>query len=290
MPESAAMNVSPAALPADTSSSAASGIRIPPQPQVLIDLVELLGSDDYDARRTAAVIGQDAGLSAMIFKAVRSPAFGGSRAPDSLDQAIVRIGFRQTLNIARAVALSTAIDTGRRRAYELFWTRSRELAQLAALIAEERVSVCNIFPDQAYMAGVFFECGVPVLMQRFPDYCEALLLDDRLDMPSLRDEDLRFNVDHSSIGYLVARHWGLPDFIAQAILHHEDVPRGELGAVRSLVAILHLASHARLHALHIHDYNWERTGDEVLGELGLHPDDLGGYLADLGERFLPLKL
>ena len=46
---------------------------------------------------------------------------------------------------------------------------SRAIAQLAMLIAGRRVTVCNIFPDQAYLAGIFHDCGVPVLMQRFPD-------------------------------------------------------------------------------------------------------------------------
>ncbi|MBC9073869.1 HDOD domain-containing protein [Thauera sp. CAU 1555] len=269
---------------ASLADAAARGIRIPPQPQVLLDLAQLMATDDYDARRVAAVIGRDPGLAAMIFKVVHSPALRGTRPPASLEQAIMRIGVGQTLNIARAVALSTSVGDANRRAYELFWRRSRELAELAALVADERVSVCNIFADQAYMAGMFLECGVPVLMQRFPDYCETLLLDERLDFPSLREEDQRFDVDHCSIGYLVARHWHLPEFVAQAILHHDVVPRDELGAVRSLVAILHLANHARLRAQRIHDYNWDRVGLEVLSELGLHPDDLNDYLADLQER------
>jgi len=80
------------------------------------------------------------------------------------------------------------------------------MAQLAALIAAERVSVCNIFPDQAYMAGIFHECGVPVLMQRFPDYCGKLHLDTTSCWPSFSDEDKLYKVDHCSIGYFVAHH------------------------------------------------------------------------------------
>jgi HD-like signal output (HDOD) protein len=265
-------------------ASAPRGIRIPPQPQVLRDLAQLIATDAYDARGVAAVLGQDPGLAAMVFKAVHRPGLRGARPPASLEQAILRIGVTQTFNIVRAVALSTSIGPANRRAYELFWQRSRTLAELAALVADERVSVCNIFADQAYMAGMFLECGVPVLMQRFPDYCQALLLDARMDAPSLKEEDQRFGVDHRSIGYLVARHWHLPEFVAQAILHHDEVPRDELGAVRSLVAILHLANHARLRAQRIHDYNWDRFGGEALAELGLHPDDLDDYLADLEER------
>lgn len=179
---------------ASLADAAARGIRIPPQPQVLLDLAELMATDDYDARRVAAVIGRDPGLAAMIFKVVHSPALRGTRPPASLEQAIMRIGVGQTLNIARAVALSTSVGDANRRAYELFWRRSRELAEQAALVADE------------------------------------------------------------------------------------------LGAVRSLVAILHLANHARLRAQRIHDYNWDRVGLEVLSELGLHRDDLNDYLADLQER------
>lgn len=269
---------------------AARGIRIPPQPRVLAELEGLIGSDDCDAPDVAELVGRDASLSAMLFKVARSPLFGGLASLTTLEQAVVRIGFRQTLNIARAVALSTSLSHANQRAYQLFWTRSRELAELAAQIAEERVSVCNIFPDQAYMAGIFFECGVPVLMQRFPDYCDALLRDNRLDFPSLQEEDQRFNVDHCSIGYLVARHWHLPDFVAQAILYHGAMPHDEMGATRSLVAILHLATYVRHALIDVPDRHWPRLGGEVLAELCLHPDEFPEYVADVKERFLAKPL
>ena len=262
------------------------GIRIPPQPQVLLELERVMASDDYDARSIARIIERDAGIAAMLFKVARNPMFAGNAAPSTLDKAIIRLGFRPTLNIARAVALSTTLGQDTQRAYTMFWAHSRELAMLAAQIAEERVSVCNIFPEQAYLAGIFLKCGVPVLMQRFPDYCSELLREDRMDFPSLREEDQRFNVDHCTIGYLVARHWRLPDFIAEAILHHGEVPRDEFGATRSLVAILHLASHVRHSLAGSHNASWPRYGHEVLAELCLHPDEFPEYLADLKENAL----
>ena len=39
--------------------------------------------------------------------------------------------------------------------------RSHTIAQLAMLIADERQTVCNILPDQTYLAGIFHDCGVP---------------------------------------------------------------------------------------------------------------------------------
>jgi len=64
------------------------------------------------------------------------------------------IGIKQTCNLVQAVALSTSISSATRKSFDIFWTRSQEVAQIAALIAADRVSVCNIFPEQAYMAGI----------------------------------------------------------------------------------------------------------------------------------------
>lgn len=275
--------------PPSPEDIASRGVRIPAQPQVLLELERAMAADDIDARSIARIIERDAGIAAMLFKVARNPAFVGHTAPSSLDKVITRLGFGPTLSIARAVALSAILSRDKQHALTMFWAHSHELAALAARIAEERVSVCNIFPEQAYLAGIFVKCGVPVLMQRFPDYCATLLHEGQMDFPSLREEDQRFNVDHCSIGYLVARHWHLPDFIAQAILHHCEVPRDEFGATRSLVAILHLATHVR-HVLDgSHDANWARFGREVMAELCLHPDELPEYLADIRES-MPLAL
>jgi HD-like signal output (HDOD) protein len=264
---------------------AASGVRIPPQPGVVIELRDKIATGDYNVRSISRIISQDPGLVAMLFKAARSPVFARGRKFDKLDQVLQVIGIKQTYSLVQAIALSTAIGQGSRKAFERFWTRSGEVAQLAAIIADDQVSVCNVFPEQAYMAGIFHECGVPVLMMRFPDYCKKMHLDDVCCWPALADEDARFNVDHCSIGYLVARHWGLPDFVCAAIRYHHEMPTEESGAAISLVAIVQLA----IHSYHrINDQSnpvWSRIGGRVLEEIGLTAHDLEDYFEDVSNRF-----
>lgn len=264
---------------------AASGIRIPPQPKVLIELRRTIAHGDYDIRSVSRIIGQDPGLVAMLFKASRSPVFSRGRKFDKLDQVLQVIGVKQTYNLVQAIALSTTISDGTRTAFEVFWTRASEVAQLAAMIAEDQVSVCNVFPDQAYMAGIFHECGVPLLMMRFPDYCKKLHLDNICCWPSLLEEDAKFDVDHCSIGYLVARHWGLPDFVCAAIRYHHEVPTEELGAAISMVSIVQLAIHFH-HC--INDQTnpvWDRIGARVVEEIGLTSHDVEDYFDDVSQRF-----
>jgi HD-like signal output (HDOD) protein len=263
----------------------ANGIRIPPQPRILIKLREQLAGDDYTVRTVSRIISQDPGLVAMLFKVSRSPVFSRGRKFNKLDDVLQIIGIQQTYNLVQSIALATAISDGTRNAFARFWTRSSEVAELASLIAGDLVAVCNVFPDQAYLAGIFHQCGVPVLMMRFPDYCKKLRLDDVHSWPNLAEEDAHFKVDHCSIGYLVARHWGLPDFVCAAIRYHDEVPTEESGAAISLVSIVQLAIHGYLTLNMQTNPAWPTIGDRVLDELALSSHELGGYLEDLFRRF-----
>lgn len=264
---------------------AANGIRIPPQPKVLIELRDKIATGDYSIRAIGNIIGQDPGLVAMLFKASRSPVFSRGRKFDKLDQVLQVIGVKQTYNLVQAIALSTAVSDGTRKAFDRFWTRSGEVAQFSAMIAEDHVSVCNVFPDQAYMAGIFHECGVPVLMMRFPAYCKTLQLDNVSCWPKLSEEDAKFNVDHCSVGYLVARHWGLPDFVCAAIRYHHEMPTEELGAAISLVSIVQLGIHF-YHRLNDQPNEvWQKIGGRVMEEIGLPALDFEDYFEDVSQRF-----
>lgn len=262
------------------------GIKIPPQPKVLLELQRKLASDNYDVRSLAKIIAADPGISAMLFKVARSPLFGRGKKFDALDQVIMVVGVKQTFNLVQAMALSAAVSDSSRKAFDIFWTRAQEVAQLSALIAADRVSICNVFPDQAYMAGIFHECGVPVLMLRFPDYCKSLKLENASCWPNLAEEDARFNVDHCSIGYIVARHWNLPDFVCNAIQYHHDMPRDELGAAKTLVAILQLAVQFYHRVVEMDNPVWPKVRGEVLNELGIHPEAEQEYFEEISEQFL----
>ena len=264
----------------------ATGVRIPPQPKVVIDMQKLLLGDDYDVRSVAKVISQDPGIVAMLFKAAQSPVFKRSRKLETLEQVLMTIGIKQTFNLVQAIALSTTVSDGTRKAFDLFWTRAQEVARMAAIIADERVSVCNVFPDQAYMAGIFHECGVPVLMMRFPEYCGTLRLEKACCWPSLADEDARLNVDHVSVGYLVARHWKLPDFVCTAIRYHHEMPMEELGATASLVCLLQLAIHFYHRLNDQADPLWDTLGGPVMAELALVREDEDDYYDLITHRFL----
>jgi HD-like signal output (HDOD) protein len=262
------------------------GIKLPLQPAVLQELHHLLTRGVSDLRILARSVSQDAGVVAALFKVARSPAYLSLQPLNSVEDVLQAIGIKQTYNIVQAVSLTQAMPAKHNaKAFEAFWVRSRAIAQLAMLIAEARVSVCNIFPDQAYLAGIFHECGVPVLMQRFTTYCKDMHLDVPGRWADLAEEDRRFNADHCVVGYLVAKHWKLPDFICDAIRYHHDITGMGSHAARTMVAILQLAMQLYYQDQHVDNREWEAVRLEVADELGLHIDALAEFSDEVLEQY-----
>lgn len=262
------------------------GIKLPPQPVVVEELHHLLTRGVSDTRVLARSVSQDPGIVAALFKVAQSTAFKNLQPLESVENILQAIGIKQTYNIVQAVSLANALPAKHNaKAFEAFWVRSRAVAQLAMLVAEERVSVCNIFPDQAYLAGIFHDCGVPVLMQRFSTYCKAMHLDEPGCWTDLAEEDARFNADHCVVGYLVGRHWKLPEFICAAIRNHHDMLSMGNHAARTMVAILQLAIHLHYLDAHADNPEWSAVRAAVTDELGLHPDALPEFIDDILERY-----
>ena len=260
------------------------GIKLPPQPAVLEELNHLLRRGVSDVRILARSISQDPGIVAALFKVAQSSAFASLQPLESIEHVLQAIGIKQTYNIVQAVSLVNAVPAKHNaKAFEAFWVRSRAVAQLAMLVAEERVSVCNIFPDQAYLAGIFHDCGVPMLLERFPDYCAALRTGTGQWIDVIA-EDQRLDVDHAVVGHLIARHWRLPDFIAEAVLKHHEMPPADTGgAARSMVAILQLANELYHREQLIPNPEWPNQRHAVMVELCIHEGELESFMDDLLE-------
>jgi HD-like signal output (HDOD) protein len=263
------------------------GVKIPAQPRVLEELRKYLQRKEFDVRVLSRVINQDPGITAMLFKVVGSAAYKQHQPFETVGQILHAVGVRQTFNLVQAVAMGGSVGLSKNpQVYEAFWARSHAVAQLAMLIADDRISVCNIFPDQAYLAGIFHDCGVLLLCQRFSAYCAEMHLGEPGRWVELAEEDKKYNADHCVVGYIVAKHWHLPDFICDAIRYHHHISEIGLHASRTMVAILQLAIEIYYRDQRVDNPEWLRVKSEVLPELGLGEDTLPEFIDIIMERFL----
>lgn len=260
-----------------------SQINIPPQPAILLELSRLIDAPDDNLGAISDLIGRDVGLSAGVFRLVNSSAYNLPHKLTSISKAISVLGLTQVMNLVKCMALRRVLN-GNEMAYQKFWDRSEEIAGLASIIAGRQVAVCNIAVEQAYMAGLFHGCGVPILMQHHPEYCKQFRLNRGGGWPDLREEDRLFDTDHAVVGYMVAKHWNLPDFICQAIRFQHDQLNTEYVAL-TLVSVLQMAQHLQTVLYQVHDDRWPKIESQVIEEIGIGEDEVKEFMEDVVEAF-----
>ena len=105
---------------------------------------------------------------------------------------------------------------------ERFWDASARIARLSGWLAK-RVGHNKLRQDDAYTFGLFRDCGIPVLLMRFPGYNKVLAAANAEAQQSFTAiEDAQLPTNHAMVGCLLAQSWWLPEETCLAIRHHHD--------------------------------------------------------------------
>lgn len=195
------------------------GIHLPPCPASLLAAMKEARSPDADMGRIVRLIGQDVGLSAPMLKLANSPYFGLRNKASSVQQAVAVLGLRNTVNLLSNVALRANVMP-KLAGMDEFWDRSSMTALAASRIAAQ---VPGTSCDDAYTVGLFHDCGIPVLMQKYPDYIENVDEISRISGNICETENTCYSTTHAVVGNLLARNWLLPPNMCRAILRHHDL-------------------------------------------------------------------
>lgn len=258
-------------------------IRIPPCPEVVVALVEETRQPDVDFAKLVKLISGDVGLAASMLKTANSPFFALRCKAGSVQQAVSVLGLKNLMQIVRGSALQNALG-GDKVTMERFWDRSNFTAVVASHMAGYLHGVSR---EDAYTLGLFHDCGIPILMQKFPDYKATLALANRSAGLSIAIEDQYYATNHAVVGSMLARNWCLPDHISQAILVHHDhsifahPDDRSTPEVCALAAITHVAEHVVATFLHRpDDAEWLASGRLSQDYLGLSSEDIESITED----------
>jgi len=220
---------------------------IPPRPLIIDRIRAAMSQNVLDFRQVGQLISADVSLAAGLIKTANSPYFGFQSRARSVQDALMMLGLDVTSRAVAAISLRKAFPNSGH--YERFWDASARIAALSGWLAQ-RVPKPKLRADDAYTFGLFRDCGIVILLRRFPAYAQTLTRANK-------DNERRFTVveqqdfpsDHTMLGCLLAQNWWLPEEICQAIRHHHDpsaIDMFESGlplASRYLVAVSQTAEH-----------------------------------------------
>ncbi|NTV95102.1 MAG: HDOD domain-containing protein [Thiobacillus sp.] len=258
------------------------GVVIPPRPTVVTAVMDEQRSPEPDTRRIAGLIATDVGLSAAVLKTINSPMYGLRRQISAIEQAVALLGMRNIATLVTGLALR---NIGSGQGLDRFWDSAARTALIAAYLTKV-LGVGN--RDDAYLFGLFHDSGIPLLMQRFPDYKDTLrAANDEQALSFTEVEDRGHGTNHAVVGSLLATNWNLPHDLREAVRYHHDlgVFQGDLSAgALNLIALGHLAEHIESSISRLAgESEWQKFAAPVLAHLMLDEAGVEDLRRDAGE-------
>lgn len=265
------------------------GIKIPPQPQILVDLQMEQVMPDPDIRQIARLISQDVGLSGTMLKFVNSPFFALTNKITSIEQAVSLLGLTSVMNILNGISIKGEMTDEAIVNMTRFWDTANDIAMVSATVAKQ---IGYHSPDAAYSLGLFHNSGIPLMLSRFDNYNAITVkaysvADERI----IDIENDAFNTNHAVVGYYTAKSWNLPLLICEVIAEHHNATSifankdSKNQDKKTLLGILKIAEHIcgnyRVLGQQTVDHEWEAAASDILEHVGLTSIDID----DMKENF-----
>ncbi|HEX5364761.1 MAG TPA: HDOD domain-containing protein [Gallionella sp.] len=222
-------------------------VGIPPCPLILDRFMTEIGKEEPDSLRLANIIGADVGIAAGLIKTANSPFFGMRQRVRSVNEALTILGLKAASRAVAGIILRNSFPNVPN--LERFWDASARIAHLSGWLAQN-LQIRGLRAEDAYTYGLFRDCGIPVLLGRFPGYAETLNEANRDAERSFTEvEETALPTNHAMVGCILAQSWWLPEEICLAIRNHHDLAilesvGSELPMLsRRLIATAQLAEH-----------------------------------------------
>ncbi|NBF05488.1 HDOD domain-containing protein [Pseudomonas sp. Fl5BN2] len=270
-------------LSAEQIQQALQGISVPPQPQIMVDLQMEQYMPDPDLEVIAKLISQDPGLSGALLKIVNSPYYGLSNKIASIQRAVNLLGSRSIINLINAQSIKGEMSDETIVTLNRFWDTAQDVAMTCLTLAKRTGSQAV---DEAYALGLFHDCGVPLMLKRFPNYMAVLeeaYGDAGPERRVVDTENHAFNTNHAVVGYYTAKSWRLPEHVTNAIANHHNAlaifsdESSRNSQLKNLLAILKMAEHIcasyRVLGNQVEDHEWNSIGHLILDYVGLSDYD-----------------
>jgi putative nucleotidyltransferase with HDIG domain len=249
-------------------SSAA--LELPVLKETAMEVMAVCNDTSCDAGRLARLIQRDPALAAHTLKVANSTAYAPNEPIVSLQQAISRMGFKTMCDIALAVSMRNQmrIPAGQESRMRRLWQHST----IAGAWAREIARLRRRNAEGAFLCGLLHDIGKPVLLT------ELLAISGLLGIAPESDPlETLLHRYHAEVGARTLRSWKLPEWMAQAVLHHHAPDAaGEHAEFARTAQLADLLAHASLQP--------DDATDAVLKE---HPVlvDLDLYSEDLDTLF-----
>lgn len=210
------------------------GKLVPPaMPQIVFELRNIIKRPDSSVNDLAEAIERDPVISLRLISVARSPVYKGLGEVKSIQAAIPRLGFRETMSVVVAIANKSLYEVKApqfRVLLDKLWVHSLVSAYAAKLIAQQ-LSLKD--PETIFLMGLTHDVGKVVLLRAFAETAQEEKLRPEAIMPAIQEA-------HQSVGNMLLKRWGFGEEFTRVVALHEGANFSE--ETNKEILIVHLAN------------------------------------------------
>ena len=198
-------------------------VELPTFPIVATRLVDLLEKPGANLREVEALVKQDPAIAAELLRTANSALYGGGAPVESVGQATLRLGFRETAQVAMTAACRALFDMENRAESEIFphvwralWHDALVCAYGGRLLAKELKQGA---PERVFLAALFRNLGALLVLKAVA----RGLVRGRLSRPPAEPELAEvLHALHPRLGATYLAKSRMPEHVVStAALHHQ---------------------------------------------------------------------
>ncbi|MFQ5964693.1 MAG: HDOD domain-containing protein [Candidatus Scalinduaceae bacterium] len=241
---------------------------IPTLPTVAFRVLEITADKDSSANDLMNVINPDVSLTTKILKIANSPFYGLSRNVDSLQHAIMVLGFKEVRNLVISTVVFDSFKNIEKNAkFDIgkFWKHSFVCGLAAKIIATDLKNASNEF----FVAGLIHDIGKLVIYIALPiEFFKLIEIVSPLKLKFMAFEVEKniFGITHDEVGLRLLKKWMFPENLLTAVgFHHRPQETDKK-------SLLPLVTHIADMFAHIYKIQAEDEEDNPFKAESLYPD------------------
>lgn len=193
--------------------------NFPAAPMILARLERMLADFNAPLEDITALLKCDASLTTRILRIANSAIYHPGEACASLDEAVLRVGFREIYRLTGFAAAQQLVDR-RLDLYGVTAAQFRENALLTALLMEQLAETADLDRSAAYTVGLLRSIGKIALDRWVRAPGSDVRYDTFSRTPLAEWEREALGLDNCEAAEVVMRDWLFPATTIEAVREH----------------------------------------------------------------------
>ncbi len=220
--------------------------EIPTLPIVYQELFSKMNNPDVSVPQLAEIVSRDQALAAKILKLVNSAFYGYKNEINTVNRAMVILGFRTIRNAALAISVFEYVAGGEidtMFSLENFWRHSLASASICKVVGRDAGIKQQ---EETFVAGLLHDVGKLIMLKHFrEDFVEVCRLQQKRGCTWLEAENELLRINHTKLARAILRSWNFPPNLIEAVSHHHDM--NTEASYPRLVALVNLSDQLTYH-------------------------------------------